>query len=1004
MLRRSSLAVAVALALLPVAVNGLGLGQIRSSSALNQPFEGDIDLQSVAADEIHQVKVRLAPPDAFAKAGVELAGPLGKLAFKPYVKANGQPAIRVSSQEAIREPFLDFLIEVEWPQGRAVKEYTVLLDPPTFTERRGAKPRLAETVPPGRAVQAPPPEPRVVRMAPPVEAPRAPTTAEGERYLVREGETLWSIADRNKPAGVTTRKELNAIFAANPRAFIAGDMNKLKAGAKLRLPTPQELGVMDVQSARRDYLEQQPAGPAAEGAGRPGTAVTAATAPTPESSDRLRLLAPAPAAVPASATEAGETAAAATGVLRQDLLLAQEKAESALQTAEQLHGRVSDLETQLRDMQRLVLLKDEQLARLQQREAVAAGPHAPAPAPVVAPAAPPMSPPEPIVTAAAPVTTEPAPAVAAVPVAPPPAESPTVTAAPVAPPAAVTHEAPVVHAEPTPAVEVRAVDTPSVPVEPTPAAPAAPVEVKAPTPASEPAVALAPAAQPEPARGADEKPIEAAPAPGARAPMQEEAAPPPESVAPPAPTAHTPVQEKAAPPPEPVAPPAPAIEPDRKPAAAAGLAGLLEDPASLIGIGVAGIGVLGALLWAIGSRRRKIEVAGVGPAAEAMPEPPSAPAVPPAAPVVPPPAPAAAPTPVLAEAKAARAERLAAAAALAGTTVAVPTTETREPARVSTEDLAALELSTTDLFGLKGETTEVDPVEEADVYIAYGRYEQAEQLLRLALEMEPDRLALKHKLLEVYFASRDASAYGALFSEMKAVGREVDDPAAWERALRMGRQLSPGDPAYAGTAADDRDLEVALREAEQGLAADLEAAAPDLGALKMDTRFAETAADLDGGSVLNDLSLDLGTEDRSDKTSHPFNLDVSEELAELGGTTGPTGLLDDNDLAKAGMLEGAFSSDDLTADEIDRAEERAPDLSGIDLTMEMGNSTDQETSLMHADTTLELVDDVETKLDLARAYIELGDSEGARVMLREVLQEGNDVQKANAEVMLKELA
>ena len=94
MLRRSSLAVAVALALLPAAGYGLGLGQIRSGSGLNQPFQGDIDLQSVAADEIHQVKVRLAPAEAFARAGVDLSGPLSKLTFKPYVKSNGQPAIQ----------------------------------------------------------------------------------------------------------------------------------------------------------------------------------------------------------------------------------------------------------------------------------------------------------------------------------------------------------------------------------------------------------------------------------------------------------------------------------------------------------------------------------------------------------------------------------------------------------------------------------------------------------------------------------------------------------------------------------------------------------------------------------------------------------------------------------------------------------------------------------------------------------------------------------------------
>ena len=173
-----------------------------------------------------------------------------------------------------------------------------------------------------------------------------------------------------------------------------------------------------------------------------------------------------------------------------------------------------------------------------------------------------------------------------------------------------------------------------------------------------------------------------------------------------------------------------------------------------------------------------------------------------------------------------------------------------------------------------------------------------------------------------------------------------------------------GDERDAGTAVEDEDLEAALREAERGLAADLEAAGPDVGPLKIGTHFSEAAPELDGGSVLNDLSLDLATEEQSDKASHPFKLDVSEELSELRTPSSVTGELDDNDLSKGGGMAGGFSLDDLTGQELERAEDRAPDLSGIELTMETGGS-DHDTTLMHADTTLELVDDVETKLDLA---------------------------------------
>ena len=928
MLRRSSLAVAVALALLPAAGYGLGLGQIHASSALNQPFEGDIDLQSVPADEIAQVKVKLAPPEAFAKAGVEMTGSLGKLVFKPYVKATGQSAIRVYSEETIREPFLDFLVEVEWPQGKAVKEYTVLLDPPTYTERRGGRVRPAETTRPAPTPATPPPEPRATHMASAAAAgaPVPPAEGGGQYGKVRRGETLWSIAERTKPAGVSTRQAVNAIYAANPKAFIRGDVNKLRAGADLYLPASQQMEVQDVQTARREYLEQAKE-PAREKAGR-GHAVVPA-APAPESPDHLRLLTP-PPEMGATAASAPKPATTGPSALHQDLLIAQEKAESALQSAEQLHSRVNDLETQLRDMQRLVLLKDEQLAQLQRQ-----GGMAPTPPPAVAHPTPrtdtPAAPLAPSATAAAeahPPKTETPPAAAT----PPPGAEPAETPVAAAPVAATPAPAPAAAAE---AVAVVQPEVPEArPVDPQPAS------VAAPTVAAKPAGEPAGASAPEPV--------------ASPAPVEE-----------PAPVASVPARAARPPP-------------------AGSFAALLEDPTSLTGVGIAGIGVLGALLWALAGRRRRTEAAG----AEAAPEPAAAASTP--TPVTPAPS---------AEKKVVAIEPLAAAKAAP----AVIKVETVEPERVSTEDLAALELSTTDLFGLKGETSEVDPTEEADVYIAYGRYEQAEQLLRLALEMEPNRLALRHKLLEVYFASRDASAFGALFSEMKAAGKEVEDPAAWQRALRMGRQLNPIDPAFAGTASDEQDLEAALRAAEQGLAADLDTAAPDLGELKIESRFAKPAPDLEGGSVLNDLSLDLGTEEHADRQSHPFNLDVSEELSELRASTGMTGELDEDDLAQTIGGSGGFSLEEITGQEVEQADERPPDLSGIDLTMESSGG-DQDTTLMHADTTLELVDDVETKLDLARAYIELGDVEGARAMLREVMQEGNDAQRAGAEGMLKELS
>jgi pilus assembly protein FimV len=168
---------------------------------------------------------------------------------------------------------------------------------------------------------------------------------------------------------------------------------------------------------------------------------------------------------------------------------------------------------------------------------------------------------------------------------------------------------------------------------------------------------------------------------------------------------------------------------------------------------------------------------------------------------------------------------------------------------------------------------------------------------------------------------------------------------------------------------------------------------------------------------MNDLSLDLGTQDvpggGGDKT-HPFNMDVSEELRRAGEGLRSVSGGDTTDAAALGLKEGDTSqvleTELSLATDTDQYQEAMatgapPDLSNIQLDLEspLTGSAEQDTTLVHSDTTLELVDDVETKLDLARAYIELGDKDSARNLLDEVLQEGSDEQKSTARGMLGEL-
>ena len=136
MFRKLILASAVSLALVPASASALGLGAIRTHSALYEPFVGEIALRDVKPNELDNIKVGLAPDAEFKKVGASYSPALGELKFKPQISPQGRPIIRVTSEKPIREPYLDFLLEVRSAQGRLVKEYTVLLDLPSTVKRQ----------------------------------------------------------------------------------------------------------------------------------------------------------------------------------------------------------------------------------------------------------------------------------------------------------------------------------------------------------------------------------------------------------------------------------------------------------------------------------------------------------------------------------------------------------------------------------------------------------------------------------------------------------------------------------------------------------------------------------------------------------------------------------------------------------------------------------------------------------------------------------------------------
>lgn len=301
-------------------VPALGLGEITLHSALNQPLEAEIELLEVADLSSSDLLVRLASADAFSRSGVDRLFFLNDLRFTPLLRG-GNSVIRVVSSQPVREPYLNFIVEVARPNGALLREYTLLLDPPGSSAYRSVA-----AVPEVRAASAPP---VVSPASATAAAPRVMPVAEaGVRYRVVSGDSLWKIAADLRVAGSQASQQalMRDIHALNPQAFSGGDINRLRAGADLLLPD------------------------AAQALGAPLASVNTDSA----ASASMQPLAPGEPPVDAQA----EQMAQIQRRLDQELL---SQAEETLK----LQQSISDLQAQLQQLQTQMGDKDQQLAELQ---------------------------------------------------------------------------------------------------------------------------------------------------------------------------------------------------------------------------------------------------------------------------------------------------------------------------------------------------------------------------------------------------------------------------------------------------------------------------------------------------------------------------------------------------------------------------------------------------------------------------------------------------------------
>src|ERR1700735_5190136 len=401
--------VLMACLLIPSLSWGLGLGEIHLNSALNEPMNAEIDLIAAGPEELAALRASLAPKDAFTRYGIDRPPFLLTLTFKVGKSKDGRDVLLVRSTESIPEPFVTFLVEVNWARGRLMREYTVLLDPPVYTpgERASsAAPVAAATTTPTAPATAPTPRVKTTPLAatpaptdttaapgattpaatpkrasrsgrsakraasasstastaaasPPPESSSTPSSAESAApapegtYRVAQGDTLTKIArSLHASARGDIDQTMIAMYRANPEAF-GGNINILRRGAVLRVPGGDDIAALNQSEAMSEVHRQMDAWR--------GNSASA-------SSGHLRLVTP---GAGSGASNSGSESAASG-------------------EAQALKGRVKDLEEQLADAHRLLDLKNNELSELQRKLGTPVPPPqtamAPKPAPVPTPA------------------------------------------------------------------------------------------------------------------------------------------------------------------------------------------------------------------------------------------------------------------------------------------------------------------------------------------------------------------------------------------------------------------------------------------------------------------------------------------------------------------------------------------------------------------------------------------------------------------------------------------
>lgn len=256
--RIGALASAVALlgSLASLEAHALALGKITVQSALGEPLRAEVDIIDINAEEVSSLKARIASPEAFKAAGLEYNAAIAAgLDVKLQRRADGRAYLRLTSQRAVTEPFVDLILEANSSSGRLSRDYTMLLDPHNLRPVAKAIEPNATLLPPAAAAPTRPPVNRAATAAPLAPAPVAVATSD-KQLTVKSGDTAGKIAAQNKPANVSLDQMLVALLRSNPDAFIGGNINRIKSGAVLDMPGAQAATAVSPAEARQTIVAQ----------------------------------------------------------------------------------------------------------------------------------------------------------------------------------------------------------------------------------------------------------------------------------------------------------------------------------------------------------------------------------------------------------------------------------------------------------------------------------------------------------------------------------------------------------------------------------------------------------------------------------------------------------------------------------------------------------------------------------------------------------------------------